>query len=421
MQCSPIRLPPHIGGVARSVDGLSRGLRDAGHDVLVVAPEFPNARKSTPEVIRMLALQDFTGSDFALSSPFSWALHKRLDSFAPDIIHSHHPFLLGGTALRVATMRNLPVVYTSHTRYDLYGHYIIQNSDIMKRLALNLTSGYCDLCDHVIAPSNSTAIFLHDQNVVSPICVIPTGINTVPLANVDIPDERRNLGIPADAFLVGHVGRLAVEKNLPYLAQSITLFLEANKTAHALVVGEGAMAEVFKDTSVSERVHMTGALTGEALTKAYSVMDVFAFSSKSETQGLVLIEAMVTGVPVIALDAPGARDVITDGQNGYLLPGGASVQDFTDALCTFAKLGGSEIQKLRASAISTSGDYTQDATVQKTADLYKLIISRHSNLNTRETSSWEDTRKSLTDQWNILGNLANAVSQAIFPSRKKIE
>jgi len=156
-------LQPSCRGVAHSVDGLASGLHTIGHQVLVVAPKFPDAKESTDEIVRMSALQDFTGSDFALPSPLSRSLTTRLDTFAPDIVHSHHPFLLGGTALSISANRNLPIIYTNHTRYDLYSHYIIQNSEIMKRLALSLTTGYCYLCDAEIAPSRSTADFLLKQ------------------------------------------------------------------------------------------------------------------------------------------------------------------------------------------------------------------------------------------------------------------
>lgn len=408
---------PHVGGVARSVHGLARGLREVGHDVLVVAPTYPDAKESTDEVVRMAALQDFTGSDFALPSPLSWSLTNRLDDFAPDIIHSHHPFLLGGTALRISAMRNLPVVYTNHTRYDLYGHYVIQNSDIMKRLALSLTTGYCDLCDAVIAPSNSTADFLIEQSVQSPITVIPTGVNIVPLGNVDISLERKKLGIPEGVFLVGHVGRLVQEKNLTYLANALVLFLKSNECAHALVVGDGVMAEpmaeIFAKGGVSERVRLTGVLTGSQLTKAYAVMDVFAFSSKSETQGLVLTEAMATGAPVVTLDTAGARDVVEDGNNGFLLPENASENLFAEALSQMAGLDKTNLQKLRATACATANTYSQEITVQRTLTLYKRTIDRVSNSQPRETGLWKTTKRNLAEQWSILGNVANAVGDAL--------
>lgn len=411
---------PHIGGVARSVKALAGGLREIGHEVLVVAPEFPGSRKSDAEIMRMSAVQDFTGSDFALPSPFSWTLSNRLEEFAPDIIHSHHPFLLGGTALRMAATRKLPIIYTNHTRYDLYSHYIMQNSDIMKRLALSLTTGYCDLCDHVIAPSGSTAKFLTAQSVTAPITVIPTGVNIKQPDHFDIALERRRLGICENAFVVGHVGRLAQEKNLPYLAKALVGFLLQKMDAHAVIVGDGAMvgamAKIFTDAGVQERVHMTGALRGEALANAYAILDVFAFSSKSETQGLVLIEAMAAGVPIVALDADGVRDVVEDGKNGFLLMRDSGPTEFAARLTSLALLDKPDLKKLCNAASGTSKMYGQDSTVQKTLDLYRRAIAEHSTDKKRETGLLQATTNSLATQWSILGNIANAVGDALLNS-----
>lgn len=416
---------PHVGGVARSVNGLARGLRDDGHEVLVVAPTYHEVKESTDEVFRMSALQDFTGSDFALPSPLSWSLTNRLDDFVPDIIHSHHPFLLGGTALRMSALRKLPIIYTNHTRYDLYSHYIIQKSDIMKRLALSLTTGYCDLCDAVIAPSKSTADFLVEQNVKSPITVIPTGVNIKPVGDVDIPTERNRLGIPDNAFVVGHVGRLAQEKNLTYLVNSLVPFLKSNSNAHALIVGGGVMAEpmteAFEKGGVSDRVHMTGVLTGTELTIAYAIMDVFAFSSKSETQGLVLIESMALGTPVVAIDAAGARDVVENGGNGILLPENATEIQFAEALDRIANLSKADTQKLRSAAQTTAAAYSQKVTVDRTVDLYQRTINETSNTAPREPGRWRNTKRSLADQWSILGNVANAVGDALLLSEASDE
>jgi len=292
----------------------------------------------------------------------------------------------------------------------------------MKRLALSLTTGYCDLCDHVIAPSQSTADFLAAQDVETPITVIPTGVNIATLSHVDIPLERQKLGIPEEAFLVGHVGRLAQEKNLTYLAEALVLFLASNEKAHALVVGGGAMAapmaEIFAKGGVSGRVHMAGVLSGAQLTRAYSILDVFAFSSKSETQGLVLIEAMATGVPVIALDAPGARDVVETGENGFLLPENTPPNQFAKALVKVANLNRESRKKLRTGAKATASAYSQESTVQRTLDLYKLVIHHTSSENPRDLSLWKSTKVNLVKQWDILGNVANAVSDALFTSEE---
>src|SRR5690606_3285394 len=143
----------------------------------------------------------------------------------PDIVHSHHPFLLGDTALRVSATFDLPIVYGCHTRYELYGHYVAQDAPLLQRLVLNLALGYCDLCDAVVAPSQSMAEFLLQHGVTTPISTIPTGIDIAAFSKGDGHCIRKAFDIPTNAFVVGHVGRLAVEKNLEYLVDSVVRFL----------------------------------------------------------------------------------------------------------------------------------------------------------------------------------------------------
>jgi len=314
---------PHVGGVARSVTELAEGLRNGGDKVLIVAPDFSNMPEREEGVIRVAAVQNFAGSDFSVPLPLSRNLSSLIEDFDPDIIHSHHPFLLGDTALRAASSLNVPVIFTHHTRYELYGHYVAQDSALLKRLALSLSLGYCDMCDGVIAPSQSIAAFLADHHVKANIAVIPTGVVPAQFCNGDGLLIRKAQGIPELAAIVGHVGRLAPEKNLDYLSSALAVFLADHGDAHALIVGDGpsraGMMQTLVAGGVAGRAHFTGVLRETKLADAYAAMDVFAFASFSETQGLVLIEAMMAGVPVVALDAPGVREVVIDGRNGRLL------------------------------------------------------------------------------------------------------
>jgi len=409
---------PHVGGIARSVSELAAGLRDAGHNVLVVAPEFPGSPKVEANVIRIPALQQFAGTDFSVPIPISRSLDKDLDAFAPDIVHSHHPFLLGGTALRVAAFRNLPIVFTYHTRYELYGHYALQNSKIMMRLALSLSLGYADLCDAVIAPSQSTAEFLYQNDIKVPVEIIPTGVKASQFNAGDGAAARREMGIPDDAFVVGHVGRLAPEKNLGYLTDSLISFLKKDHRAHFLVAGGGAMeAQIradFAEAKLSEKLHMVGVVQGHALANIYAAMDVFAFSSHSETQGLVLAEAMTAGVSVVALDAPGACEIVEDGYNGRLLASNASPKVFADALAVFAKADPDEIQKLHAGAKATSQLYVNHRAVQHAVKFYSSVLATKPNAMKVEASPWEVAMRSLGREWKIIGNVAHAVSDAVL-------
>ncbi|MCL4693946.1 MAG: glycosyltransferase, partial [Candidatus Hydrogenedentes bacterium] len=314
---------PMLGGVAKSVDRFVQEYRKIGHDVLVVAPTFEGAKNNEPGVVRVPAIQNFNGSDFSVALPVPLLLKNALDEFEPDIIHSHHPFLLGDVALRQAASRQLPLVFTHHTMYEHYTHYVPGDADVLQALAREMCAVYAGRCDHVIAPSSSVKEVLHDHDVETPITVIPTGVDTEQFASGDGAAFRREHGIPEDAFVVGHLGRLAPEKNLRFLTEAAIDFLQCREQAHLLVVGDGpereAIADMTADAGVADRTHLTGALDGQKVVDAYHAMDVFAFASKSETQGMVLIEAMAAGTPVVALEAFGVCDVLRDRENGVLV------------------------------------------------------------------------------------------------------
>jgi len=405
---------PHIGGVAHSVSGLAERLREAGHQVLIIAPEFQGAENHDEFTVRMSAIQNFAGSDFSVPVPIGLELSERLEIFHPDIVHSHHPFLLGDTALRVATLYNCPVVFTYHTRYELYSHYVAQDSPSLRRLVVNLATGYCNLCDAVIAPSESIAAFLAEHGVAVPVNIIPTGIDPARYWGGQGETMRTRFGIPQDAFVAGHVGRLAEEKNLVYLAEALIRFLVAHPTAHAMIVGEGEMREemrrLFEAAGLSARAHLPGAMQGRALADAYAAMDVFVFSSVSETQGLVLAEAMTSGLPVIALDAPGAREILRDGHNGRLLAQDASSAAFAAALADFAALSPSARARLAKAACETAAGFSWPATLARIVALYEGLRRRPRDSG---ESPWQTARRRLEKERDILGNLAHALGSAI--------
>lgn len=413
---------PHIGGVARSVSGLAQELRSMGHAVLVIAPEFPDMPRDEEGVIRVPAIQRFAGSDFSAPVPVSLSLVSELDKFEPDIIHAHHPFLLGDTALRTSASRNLPVIFTYHTRYELYGHYVAQDSPALQRLVLSLALGYCDLCDAIIAPSQSIEFFLKGHGVETPISVVPTGIETSRFDHGNGRRIRTELGIGPDDFVVGHVGRLAQEKNLDYLAGAVGLFLAGHDRARFLVAGGGEMqaqmGDTFARSGLADRVHLLGPVEGERLSDVYAAMNVFAFSSHSETQGLVLVEAMAAGVPVVALDAPGVREVVVDGGNGRLLLADATIGQFAGAIEWVAESSVESMASLIRAAQTTGASYSRSETVRRTLRLYEAALEGHSKSKALDDSPWAIARRSLATEWDILRNFASAVGGAAIGGNK---
>ncbi len=348
------------------------------------------------DVLRIPAVQHFNGSDFSLPMPVPMTVARVLHDFRPDIVHSHHPFLLGETALRIAVSCDAPVVFTHHTRYEQYTHYLPGDSAPLKHFVIDLVNGYCNLCNAVVAPSRSIADMLLEQGVYSPVEVIPTGVD--PLYFVDSKEGswRDRFGIPKDVFVVGHVGRLAPEKNLSFLGDSVCRFLLHNPAAHFLLIGEGPAREeliaAFIRQDLQDRMHLQGVIDRRSLANAYHCMDVFAFTSQSETQGLVIAEAMAAGTPVVAIDAPGVREVVVDTENGRLLPV-EELSSFVQALEWVAQLPVEERGRLRQNAYHTAEQLSLGNSVRKMLDLYSQCISIESSVPQITESLWQKARK----------------------------
>jgi 1,2-diacylglycerol 3-alpha-glucosyltransferase len=411
---------PHVGGVARSVSTFADEYRKRGHQILVIAPEFdgkPLAKRDAAIVERVAAIQNFNGSDFSVRLPLAATMSTRLDEFQGDIIHAHHPFLLGDTALRVAAGKNVPIVFTHHTRYEDYTHYVPFDSPALKEVAINLSTEFANLCDGVIAPSESIAALIKKRGVTSPIRVVPTGIDVKTFAAGDGARFRKKLKIPAKAFVVGHVGRLAPEKNLGYLARAVALFVKQTPAARFLVIGGGpsedAIKAEFAKQGVADRLILAGKHTGRALADAYNAMDVFAFASFSETQGMVLAEAMAAGRPVVALNASGVREVMRHGKNGFMLPARATVKTFAAHL---ARLQAEP--KLRRAfskeARRTAGNFSREHCAELALTFYEDIrkATRRERLITQQ-NPWGAFLDRVSLEWSLLAKKVAVVAQAV--------
>ena len=408
---------PHVGGVARSVEAFTVEYRKRGHRVLVIAPEDENMPENEVDVIRIPAIQHFNGSDFSVVLSTPGYLTEAIKEFKPDIVHSHHPFLIGGTALRMARIHELPIVFTHHTMYEQYTHYVPGDSETLKRFVIKLSTSYSNLCDQVFAPSESVASVLCDRGVFAPIDVVPTGVNLKQFARGNGPGFRAAMDIPQDAIVVGHVGRLAPEKNLEFLAEALVAFFKNESRAHFLVVGGGPSAktirEIFSREKLAGRLHITGVLDHPLLTSGYRAMDVFVFASKSETQGMVLTEAMAAGVPVVALDAPGPREVVLDHHNGRLLYS-ETVEEFLSALQWVASLPSEQMQQLKQIAQNTAEKFSMGHCANKALALYENISGNEFVHKHEEYNAWTATLRLIKTEWNVLKAVAGAAGSAFI-------
>lgn len=413
---------PHVGGVARSVDFFARDLRKMGHEVLVIAPTFPGLSPGVEEegrVLRVPALQNFNGSDFSVRLPLPFTINRQLETFRPDIIHSHHPYLMGDSALRMAMQHDLPLVFTHHTLYEKYTHYVPLNSRRMQRFVIELFTKYANMCSMVVAPSKSIALMLDERGVKAPIKVIPTGVDLDFFAKGRGAVFREGHGIGEDQLVIGHVGRLAPEKNLEYLSRSVALCLKKNPGAVFLVVGEGpsrdAIQKILQAEGVPDRLFLVGQKTGQGLADAYGAMDLFVFSSTTETQGMVLAEAMAAGNPVIALDASGVHEVVSDVKNGRLLDVESTEQEFAEALEEFA-LDSRKRDTWSRNALETARGFSRENSARSMANLYEKVLGSFVKKDTwasHELASWDSVLRGIKAQWQLLSHKTRAAVSAL--------
>jgi glycosyltransferase involved in cell wall biosynthesis len=385
---------------------------------MVVAPEFDGMPEVEVDVIRIPAIRHFNQTDFSMALPVPHRLGECVRKFNPDIIHSHHPFLAGGTALRVAHTHGLPLVFTHHTRYEEYTHNVPSDSPLLKAFVRNLATNYANLCDQVFVPSQSMETLIRQRGVTAPVSVVPTGVEFDAFAHGDGAGFREKLGITQNAFVVGHLGRLTEEKNLPFLLQSVVCFMkspEVNRPVRCLVIGtgplEGAVRSAFNAAGLTDRLHMAGVVGHAGLTDAYHAMNVFAFASRSETQGLVLTEAMASGVPVVAVDAPGVREVVDRDRNGRLL----STDDetaFAGALQSIAAMNAADYDRLSRGARQTAQEFSMENTARVALKLYSRLLDHDMAHRHREYPAWTNALQLVRSEWKLATSTARSARDA---------
>ncbi|MCO1335891.1 glycosyltransferase [Microbulbifer sp. OS29] len=410
---------PHVGGVAHSVSAFGDEYRKLGHKVLVIAPEFAQKITGEEHVLRIPAIQNFNGTDFSMALPFSGVLNEALDEFRPDIIHAHHPFLLGLTALRISRERELPLVFTHHTLYEHYTHNLLANSQVLKRFVVEVATRYANKATLVLAPSLSIVKLLRQRGVQTPIAEVPTGVRPEQYIHGCGDKIRRQFGIPPTAFVLGHLGRFGQEKNLIFLCRAVATFLQEQPAAHFILAGSGPMEnelqQFFLDRNLISRVHMPGKVIGNARQDIYSAMDTFLFSSTTETQGLVLSEAMASGVPVIALEANGTRDMLRQCLNGRLVAK-ETLTDFTAAIRWLHELLPIHRRALIAEARSTAKDFSMQSCAQRALDLYLPLVRYSWPLDNSIYARCIRKGKLISTQWEIFEGFTEAAGAALNQS-----
>ncbi len=319
---------PFCGGVTVSVETLRRGLEARGHEPWVLAPRFPGATEVAPRTLRYPSIPAATYPQFPLAIPYSRRLARRVRALAFDVFHAHHPFLLGPAARRLARRQGRPLVFTYHTRYDKYAHYVPLRRDLVEAAARLLSTRFAARADAIIAPSAVLRDELRARGVGVPIAVVPTGVDLARFSPGDRTAARRACALEDGGLVVLYVGRLDREKSVDRVLAAFARIAGTLAQARLVLVGQGTQADDLRRMAsglqAAARVTFAGVCAHEALPAYYRAADLFLFASETETQGLVLAEAAACGLPAVAVNAPGCAEVVHDGDTGVLTKGDPS-------------------------------------------------------------------------------------------------
>lgn len=312
---------PVTSGVVRSISDFRQALTDLGHNVFIFAQDSDGYVDQEPFIFRYPAIE-LPLQEYPLTIPVSSFVNKLLPSLKLDVIHAHHPVLLGKVAATKAQELNVPLVFTYHTRYQEYSHYAALPQDMVKQMITRWMADYLGDCNQVIVPSESIKEIVTElYGIKAGVTAVPTGIDLAPYQAADGARIRREKGWGDDKVLIS-VGRLAEEKNWKTLIDAVRPIVQERDDVRLIILGSGEQHEELKkyiaELGVGDQVQLPGRVPFNEIPDYLAAADLFCFASLTETQGLVTLEALAAGLPVVAFRATGTADVVEDGVQGLL-------------------------------------------------------------------------------------------------------
>lgn len=313
---------PYISGVTNQVELLKKHLELEGHDVYVFTFGDLDYTDKEKNIIRSPGLP-LADTGFYLSLRYSRSARKILQTM--DIVHVHHPFLSGRLALRYCRPPQIPIILTYHSRYDLMAQAYLPflPEEISHGVLQTYLPSFCEATELVTTPSDGMVQILRDLNVEAPIEVVPNGID-IEVFQTAKPLMRTEFNFKDSDILLVYVGRIAAEKNIPFLLQSFSGVAQAIGNTHLLIIGSGIQQyqdeinQQVLDLNLQDRVHFLGKVEYKNLPAYMAMCDIFVTASVAETFGMSIVEAMGAGLPVMGIHSVGVGDVVEDGVTGLL-------------------------------------------------------------------------------------------------------
>ncbi|HOP94640.1 MAG: glycosyltransferase family 4 protein [Dictyoglomaceae bacterium] len=371
---------PNTGGAAIAVESYKEALEKLGHEVHVFAPKyppwFPKYKDDMGKKIRRfpsLFLKIITPQPIPIPFPFIVEKYFRSQNF--DIVHSHHPFVIGKTALILAKKYKTPIVFTHHTLYHKYVHYIpLIPQSITSKIAIFESVRYANQVDLVIAPTPEVKEMITEFGVKTKIEVIPTGID-LSLWEKPVPADFLHGKPWINKKILLYTGRLAKEKSIDFLINSISQILKQREDTVLLIVGEGEEREnlekLVSNLELNNKVFFLGWYPREELIYFYKIADIFVFASTTETQGLVTLEAMAGECAIVAVKATGSISLVENGEEGFLTE--QILEDFAQKVQLLLN-NDTLLNQMKIKAKKRAMELSIEKSAEKLSELYCEII-----------------------------------------------
>lgn len=365
---------PYVSGITTYIDLNKRALENAGHEVYVFTFGDLEYKDDESRVIRNPGVP-LADTGYYLSLRYKTKHKKLLQTM--DVVHVHHPFLSGRLALAYCRPENIPIVFTNHTRYDLYAQarMPLMPEEVSLGLLQAYMPAFCEQMDLVISPSRGMEKVLRQYGVEGPIEVVPNGVDLTRFHNAE-PLPRSEFGFTDDDILLVYAGRIAPEKNLDFLFQAFAGITDLIPNVHLLIAGGGqkdhmeAITPIPGELGIADRVHFVGMIPYDKLPSYLAMCDVFVTASVTEVHPLSVIEAMGAGLPILGIDSPGVGDSVVDGESGLLAK--EDIASFTAKL-TYLCLNRDLHKKFGAAARKASEQYSIERTT-------KIMLEHYSRL-----------------------------------------
>ncbi|QDC41334.1 glycosyltransferase family 4 protein [Candidatus Methylopumilus universalis] len=384
---------PRVNGVSTSINTFATELRALGHQVTLIAPSYTDEDKQEEWIVRVPSHKIYFDPEDRLmnfgklKALLPWIRDKHF-----DVIHIHTPFTAHYVGIHFGKKLDIPVVETYHTFFEDYLHHYLPfiPQFISRKLARTISRRQCNAVDGIVSPSKPMLDVLKQYGIKTPAEVVATGLDDSSFAHVDGEHFRMSHDIPLAQPMLLFVGRVAHEKNIGFLLEMHVELIKKHPDALLVITGEGPAEESIKHSidklDISNKVRMIGYLDrSHELIACYKAADIFVFASKSETQGLVLLEAMAQGTAVVAIAELGTKSILIEGEG--VLIAKDDINDFADKVSVLL----SDAPKRQM--IGEKGrQYAQEkwgagVLAKKVAKFYKSTINQKSSL-----SRYMDTR-----------------------------